>query len=228
MPGKRKCEPGCECGAHSRARMSDEELRARARERNRRYRASLSPEQKEAQRVSAREYRARNPEKWREYNRKDYQRNRDKRLESSRRTQERYRDNYRPRRAATAAVRHLRQAHGGMRPEDWAEMFAVQAGRCCYCERPLPEDRKQVHIDHDHSCTCGPLHTCWACRRGLACHACNQLIGLAGDDPRRLELIAANLRRLKADAQERINTKPAQGELPIDIRRAARRQEESA
>lgn len=115
-----------------------------------------------------------------------------------------------------------------MTPADYQAMWDVQDGRCCYCERPLPEDQRQVHIDHDHSCTCGPKNTCSACRRGLACETCNTLIGRIREDWERMERIAANGRRLQAEARERINTKPVQGELPIDIKRAARRREESA
>ena len=95
-------------------------------------------------------------------------------------------------------------------------MLDSQQGRCCYCERPLPDNPKLVHLDHDHSCTCGPKKSCPSCQRGLACQACNNAVGAGGDDPDRLERIAANLRRLKAEARERINGQPVQGEL-IDI-----------
>jgi hypothetical protein len=119
---------------------------------------------------------------------------------------------------------HLAFRHG-MTPDDYQTMWDDQDGRCCYCERPLPEEQRQVHIDHDHSCTCGPKNTCAACRRGLACETCNRLIGRVEEDWERLQRIATNLRRLKTEARERINTKPVQGELPIDIKRAARRRE---
>ena len=114
-----------------------------------------------------------------------------------------------------------------MTPEDYQAMWDEQHGRCCYCERPLPDDTRKVHIDHDHSCTCGPKNTCENCRRGLACDACNQVIGKADEDWDRMERIVANGRKLQAAARERINTKPVQAEL-FDITEAARRREESA
>lgn len=64
--------------------------------------------------------------------------------------------------------------------------------------------------------------------RGLACESCNTVIGKTAEDWERMERIAANGRRLQAEARSRINVKPVQGELPIDIKRAARRREESA
>lgn len=90
---------------------------------------------------------------------------------------------------------YLKSLHG-MSLEEWDAMWAAQGGRCCYCESQLPVNRKLVHIDHDHSC-CAPKRSCALCRRGLACQNCNFVIGNALDDPDRLELIAANLRKLK-------------------------------
>ena len=104
-------------------------------------------------------------------------------------------------------------------------MWDEQHGRCCYCERPLPGDKFHVHIDHDHACTCGRKKTCESCRRGLACRDCNMVVGFAGDDPERLDLITANLRRLSAGARQRIAGKPVQEELPLNVRRLERREE---
>ena len=118
----------------------------------------------------------------------------------------------------------LRIVHG-LTPDQWWTIFEAQDGRCCYCQRPLPDDTRLIHVDHNHSCTCGPKKTCSACRRGLACYWCNDVIGKAGDDPDRLELIAANLRRLNAESNERISAKPVQEELPINVRRLERREE---
>jgi hypothetical protein len=115
----------------------------------------------------------------------------------------------------------LRGIHG-ISPEIFAGMWDAQGGRCCYCERPLPENPKLVHIDHDHSCTCGPKRSCRQCQRGLSCQGCNHVVGAGGEDPERLERIAANLRRLKAVARERINAKPVQAELiSLDLLRSA-------
>jgi Recombination endonuclease VII len=121
------------------------------------------------------------------------------------------------------ARKHRRGRHG-LDPVKFAQLLAAQDGRCCFCQRPL---QGRIDVDHDHSCTCGPDRSCDACRRGLACHTCNAAIGLLGDDPDRMELAAANLRRLTAEARLRINGKPVQAEL-FEIEKAARRREESA
>ena len=57
-----------------------------------------------------------------------------------------------------------------------------------------------------------PDRSCPQCRRGLAHNVCNSLIGMAGDDPKRLRRIAANLER----ARKQIKARPplALFELP--------------
>jgi 5-methylcytosine-specific restriction endonuclease McrA len=106
----------------------------------------------------------------------------------------------------------LRSIHD-MSTEDYAAMHEAQGGLCCYCERPLSENTRHVHIDHNHACDCGPKKSCKYCRRGLACQNCNFVVGNAGDDPDRLELIAKNLRQLNAESDARLNGRPMQIEL---------------
>lgn len=216
MPGSKPCGVGCTCGHHPQGKLPPEQQQQKNRERDaardrrpdnlRRYWAKP-----EAHRAERRQRRASDRVHALDIERRSADKNREKRNARAR--------------GEVNTRKRLRDTHG-MAPDDWATMFAAQDGRCCYCERPLPEDGKQVHVDHDHSCTCGPKRSCLHCHRGLACQNCNFVVGNAGDDPDRLIVIATNLRRLKAEARERINTKPVQGELPIDIKRAARRREE--
>ena len=216
MPGRKPCEVGCRCAKHPEGKLPPEEQKQKARERDaardrREYNAEYYRADPEARRAYARERRASDPARAQEIDRRSKDKNRDKKRAKDR---------------ADSPTKRLRSVHG-MTLDDVARMIEAQDGRCCYCERPLPADSKQVHIDHDHSCTCGPTRTCQHCRRGLACQNCNFVVGNAGDDPDRLEVIAANLRRLKAEASGRINTKPVQAEL-FDINEAVRRREESA
>jgi hypothetical protein len=176
----------------------------------------MSPEEKRQRKLEQnRAYYARNLERSRERARDAYWAD-----------PEKSRERLRTRKRRTGTAENLRWVHG-MELADKAAMRDAQGGRCCYCNRPLPDDETKVHIDHDHSCTCGPTRTCQYCRRGLACENCNRLVGMANDDPDRLELIAANLRILGTAARERINGKPVQEELPPNVR-TLRRREESA
>lgn len=70
-------------------------------------------------------------------------------------------------------------------------------------------DRRKVHVDHDHTC-CPQGKSCRYCRRGLACHPCNLLIGFARDDPQRLRRIARNLEAALAATQHRMAGKAEQ------------------
>lgn len=209
----------------------------KAREQQRRYRA----EHREEASAYQREYRRAMPKDQRaEYDRRyfeaDPEKVREQRRQSSRRSRsanrerinesERERQRQAREKDPNMVWRHgLKQRHG-LTPERWQQMIDAQGGRCCYCERPLPTDRTKIHVDHDHSCTCGPDRSCDFCRRGIACRECNAVLGYAGDDVARLERITANLARLGGAARERINAKPVQAQL-FDINVAASRREVS-
>lgn len=59
----------------------------------------------------------------------------------------------------------------GITPEQRAELFRKQAGRCVICNRPAWE--KDLDIDHDHKT--GKV-------RGLLCRNCNTGLGMFGDN----------------------------------------------
>jgi hypothetical protein len=104
----------------------------------------------------------------------------------------------------------VRTQHGG--PSEWARMYAGQDGLCYLCLRPLPDDRSKVHVDHDHSC-CDPgprgrnTDSCQYCRRGLTHERCNQIWGLARENPELLRAIAGNGERVAAETRARIAAK---------------------
>jgi hypothetical protein len=85
------------------------------------------------------------------------------------------------------------------------DLYNTQDGKCYLCGDPLDlENRRKVHLDHDHSCC--PLGSgCWICRRGLACDRCNFLIGWADDDPQRLRRIADNLEKAQEGVHRRMD-----------------------
>ena len=193
-----KCPEGCTCGRHSRLRISKEEENRRARAR---YRENIDKELSRGTR-----YREENREKVRETAR-----------ESKRKSR------------AANPVQHRefdRKRRHGLRSDQFSALWEAQGGLCCYCSQPLPREGGpgKVVIDHDHTC-CGPRGSCDFCRRGLACNNCNVIVGMAYDDPERLEIIAANLRTIAAATRERLASRPVQEELPINVAPLRRRKE---
>lgn len=82
-------------------------------------------------------------------------------------------------------------------------LYEAQHGLCYLCQQPLPTALHLIHLDHDHTC-CPPPRSCHICRRGLACGQCNTAIGLAGDDPVRMRLMADNLERALGQVRQRM------------------------
>lgn len=104
--------------------------------------------------------------------------------------------------------------HGG--EAERARMLTKQGGCCYLCERPfLPGD--VIHVDHDHAC-CDPglrgrnTRSCWYCRRGLAHAACNQIWGLAKENPDLLMVIAENGERVGEKTRLRMAGRSARGQ----------------
>jgi hypothetical protein len=69
----------------------------------------------------------------------------------------------------------------GITPEDYAEMYVAQDGRCAVCGAA----RDVLSIDHCHAT--GAV-------RGLLCRECNIALGLLKDDPAIIERAAEYLR----------------------------------
>ena len=174
------------------------------------------------------------PEKAREAKRRYYQANRERLLELDRQYKEAHREEhnasslryyYANREVVREKNRAWREANpekvrenmrrwraAGGRPP-WqrrrnaavAELWDEQDGRCYLCEQPVLLEH--VHLDHDHRC-CPRLEFCSFCIRGVACRGCNHMVGNAGDDPARLELVARNLRVKLAEIDVRLANKP--------------------
>lgn len=118
-------------------------------------------------------------------------------------------------------IQWLKSAHG-MAPEQWAAMWAEQEGHCYLCERPLPENRSKVVIDHDHTC-CREKRSCGLCRRGLAHVNCNTWAGLLGEDIALMRRALDNFERAHDTTMALVMTKPIQDELSLasDVEDAA-------
>lgn len=146
-----------------------------------------TPEQRARHAEAQRRYRAENPERVREIDR----RAREKRMadperaaaarEYQRVKQAKYRALHPEKRSATQRRSEMIRRFG-ITPERYAEMLAAQSGLCQICKDP-PKPTKRLCIDHDHSCCAGQIKTCGRCVRGLLCDRCNRGMGLFGDDP---------------------------------------------
>lgn len=73
----------------------------------------------------------------------------------------------------------------GLTQADYDDLVAVQRGQCAICTTTEPGSRGWF-IDHDHGC-CPGIGSCGNCVRGLLCHDCNLLLGMAKDSTERLD-----------------------------------------
>lgn len=163
-------------------------------------------------------WRQANRQQLREYHRRYYAENRQKLLEQGR---EYYvanrqqalavRDRYRRENLDSFRRYGLRYTHGLDRTAR-AEMLQQQDGKCYLCKRDL--DLAAARVEHWHGCAGhSPKRSCPSCRRGLACHQCNVIIGFAGEDPERLRQIAASLEIANRIIRERQAAMQVQLEL---------------
>jgi hypothetical protein len=79
----------------------------------------------------------------------------------------------------------LKYRHG-LTPEDKMTMFEAQEGGCSICGDAMEVESKSCHVDHDHST--GKL-------RGLLCRECNRGLGAFRDNVESLEAAINYLER---------------------------------
>ena len=131
-----------------------------------------------------------NRRKHREYARKNRDKYNEKRRQQRAADPEKARERDRARNRKPNPAASARGMHGPWIEEDKAVLWASQDGRCYLCGGEMIPGKED--IDHDHSC-CPKGRSCRTCRRGLAHHRCNVIIGWALDDPARLRRIADSL-----------------------------------
>ena len=96
--------------------------------------------------------------------------------------------------------RNWRLALYGLTQESFDAMLEAQGGKCANpgCDAIEPGGKgKNWHVDHDHAC-CPGNGSCGDCVRGLLCSACNQALGLLGDNVVRIQGAAEYLIRWSA------------------------------
>lgn len=181
---------------------ASEEVKERTRERDRRYRLTNRDRVRELERARRKRFRAAHPEKVREENRARAAAARAARAEGRGPTPE------------TIWARTLKRKYK-LSVDQWGRLLADQDGLCYLCGEPLDlENRRNIHVDHVHSCCPGDM-VCGRCIRGLACARCNPGIAMFGDDPDRMEFAAQRLREANLKVAARTAQAPVQSELPI-------------
>lgn len=191
------------------------EQRAIWAEKQRAWRAANPGKSAEYQRKS----RAANPEQVRETARERYRNatpeQRAKRRETASRYRAAHRDKINVRQSESQQPSYIRARRHGLLPEQVAAMFAMQGGKCYLCGELLTSGARRnpndvFAVEHDHRCSCPVGTSCTVCRRGLACHRCNMLIGLADDDPGKLRRIADALEAARSAVTMRLALAPQQ------------------
>lgn len=79
-----------------------------------------------------------------------------------------------PEEAKTRARRHKLMQNYGITIEERDALLTAQGGGCAVCGAREPAQQRDWHVDHCHTSKCV---------RGILCHHCNTMLGLARDNP---------------------------------------------
>ena len=90
-------------------------------------------------------------------------------------------------RLRTAAADGRRAKAYQMTPERYQSLLEAQGGGCAICGRKPA--KRQLAVDHDHSCCPGKV-ACGDCTRGLLCWSCNKYLQHLNDDVERAQRLA--------------------------------------
>jgi hypothetical protein len=128
----------------------------------------------ECSRVAARAWYWANKEKRAKYIREYREKNSDKLKEYDK---ERYK---KPERKLASKANKLKYSYG-LTLEQYYSMWEAQDNRCAICPKELVEGKAGAHVDHDHKC-CPGKTSCGKCIRGILCADCNNLIERAKEN----------------------------------------------
>jgi hypothetical protein len=97
-------------------------------------------------------------------------------------------DNYYKENKEKIAANSRKSAYG-ITQQEFENKIQKQDGKCAICGKALI----RPDVDHDHAC-CSGKRTCGKCIRGILCHGCNTIIGLAGDS---IKVLSSAIQYLK-------------------------------
>jgi hypothetical protein len=86
------------------------------------------------------------------------------------------------------------QSRFGLSPENYEKLYLFQGNACIGCGRAKGNregaaGKKNLAVDHDHTCCPGPT-SCGRCVRMLLCGPCNDVLAHFRDDPKALRRLA--------------------------------------
>lgn len=142
------------------------------------YKKQWSVDNRERKRAADKAWRDAHPERVKKNKRFYYDANREKSLERSKRWQ----IGNKSRHHLSVFACHIRQKYG-LTIDEWHAMWDAQGGKCSVCKEAFT---KTPHVEHCHST--GKV-------RGLACRACNMMLGFAKDS---IDRLTAGIAYLKA------------------------------
>ena len=77
--------------------------------------------------------------------------------------------------------------------DEYNELLVAQDFSCAVCKRHQSNFKKNLSVDHDHSCCPQAGKSCGRCVRGLLCQFCNTSLGSVRDDVTVLKSMIAYL-----------------------------------
>jgi hypothetical protein len=157
-------------GIRDRAKKRHQEHAAEGREATRKWRLAHVEERKAYQAEHGKRLRTERPEKAREYNRTNYERH----AEARRAYRKKYYEEHPEQVAVTARNQKAKRkgAPGGHTPQDIADLFESQGGKCDACKcRLFKKGPKKMHVDHVQPIARGGSNN--ADNLALLCAPCN-------------------------------------------------------
>lgn len=135
--------------------------------------------------MATQEYHLAHKKETSEYNKKWYQKNREKRMAQTNLWRKNNPEKAKSYRTPEKTKTYMLEVRHGITLDQFNQMFISQNGRCGICSRPF-KDNKDTCVDHDHST--GRI-------RELLCFNCNTTLGKFEDSTTLVESVLTYLRK---------------------------------
>lgn len=85
---------------------------------------------------------------------------------------------------------------------EYNDLLDKQGGGCAVCRAKPSDQKRSLHVDHDHSC-CNGYRSCGKCVRGILCTKCNTAMGLANES---IETLSSMIDYLRSNNGSKLGT----------------------